>query len=398
MSSSAQSLLLAAAINSREVFEQIEDVRLTEEGQGILRAIRKLYDGDEAAQALSREAVETVMRAQTHDDKVADLRAEYLHSLPANTDATARTLLHEIRLKQQRLELIDALLRDVPPEDLAEQLEAYALGIAGNLDGFEEATLEDLLGNTADKVAILPRELNDILNGGLRPGQTMLYFGRPGAAKTLLCVETSSGLANKGRDVLYIGNEEGGAILLLRFLSRLGGIKLADLDHPNKELAKATISKAYDLAMRRGLRHIKIIHGVTNFGVLAKMVKDKPPAAIVLDQLRHMSTGEGDGNTQMMESAMRAFRNLCNKYGIIGIVVGQAGQSGEQKLILGMSDLDGSKTGVQGAVDVIVGIGVDVDAQANGWRILNICRNKVSGIITSVKIFVDEQLTKVLTK
>lgn len=388
-------MLLAAAINNREICDQIEDVKLTEEAAGLLRAIRALYDGDDRAVALSREAVETVMRAQTHDDKVADVRAAYLHSLPEGTDGTATTLLREIRLKQQRLELIDALLRDVPPADLSAQLEAYAIGVAGNDNDFAEATLDDLLSNTSDKIAILPKELNDALNGGIRPGQTLLYFGRPGAAKTLLCVETCCGLANKGKQVLYIGNEEGGSILLLRFLSRLSGIELKDLDAQDKDVAKANIRKAYDLAQRRGLKNVKIIFGVTNFGLLSKMVKDNPPACIVLDQLRHMSTGEGDGNTQMMEASQRAFRNLCNRYGIIGIAVGQAGNTAEQKLLLGMNDLDSSKTGVQGAVDVIVGIGVTTHAQAEGWRMLSICRNKVSGVIAAFKIFVNEQLTKV---
>lgn len=397
MLSSAQSMLLAAAINSREFCEQIEDVSLTDEGAGILRAVRTLYDGDANAVALERASVETIIRAQCHDDKVADVRCEYLQALPEQCDSTAKTLLHAIRLKARRLALIDALLRDIPPIDLSEQLEEYAL-MSADGEREEAVSLESLLINTADKIQVNPAELNDALNGGMRPGQTLLIAGRPGAAKTLLCVEIVAGFAKRGKKCLYIGNEEGGEILLLRFISRMGGVDLKDLDSPDRARAEHCIRSGHALALKHGLGNICIVSGVTNFGTVAKLVKEGDYDVVVLDQLRHMNTGDGDGMTQQMESSMRALRNLCTKRSLIGIAVAQAGQSAEQKLVLGMGDLDGSKTGTQGAVDVIVMIGVTVEWQQLNKRMINICRNKVSGIITNFAIYVNEQRTKVMPK
>lgn len=395
MSSSAQSLLLAAALNSREFCEQIDSVKLTDDGAGLLRAIRTLYEGS-SVPSLSRDVVATVVRAQCHDDKVADNRVEYLHDLPQDTDATAKTLLHAIRLKEQRLALIDALLRDTPPEDLPEQLANYAMMMGGDPDAEIEIGLESLIANTADKIKISPAILNDILNGGVRPGQTVFIYGRPGSAKTLHCVEMVAGFAKRGKKCYYIGNEEGGNIILLRFISRMSSKRLEELDHADSAIAAQHIREGHAMARKHGLDNVKIIEGVTHFGDVLKLVHDDKPDVIVLDQLRHMSTGEGEGMTQNMESSMRALRMLCNKHGIIGIGVGQAGASAQDKLVLGLNDLDNSKTGLQGACDLIIGVGVNAEWEQQHKRMLSICRNKISGKIWHGAVFIDEQRTKVL--
>ena len=45
-----------------------------------------------------------------------------------------------------------------------------------------------------------------------------------------------------------------------------------------------------------------------------------------------------------------------------------------------MNDIYGSKTGIQGALDIQIGLGVDKQLEEEGIRIMSIVKNKRSGI------------------
>lgn len=258
-------------------------------------------------------------------------------------------------------------------------------------------SFENLNEEVQGKIPVHPKQLSEALNGGIRKGQTILIFARPGAGKTLLAVNICAGMLQKGMKVAYIANEEAKRVVALRFLSLLGRERLDQLDNELPEVASASLRRAVDKA--KSLTNLRIIYGAEEMCDVETIIDSYAPEVVVLDQLRHMSNDEADstqsGNTGNMESVQRDFRHLANVHKFIGITISQAGASAEGKAVLGMNDLDGSKTGTQGAVDLIIGMGVNDEMRAGNRRMLSICRNKISGKQLFFSIAIDEQHTLV---
>ncbi len=247
---------------------------------------------------------------------------------------------------------------------------------------------------TQEKVRIRPVWLNKICLGGLRPGDTVLCFGRPGAAKTMLAVNIAAAFAVQCYPVLYVGNEEERRAIGLRFLSLLGGEKLRDMNAEDKAVAKAAIAVAFPKANALGLSNVHFLSEQTSLESLAPYLEAIRPRCLVIDQIRNVTTG-GESMTSDLEKTMREVRKLARAYKLVGIGTAQATATAEGKEILSLLDLDASKTGVQGACDLMIGVGVTDDLRKQGRRILSVCRNKISGIIDHTNVAVDEQLTKI---
>jgi hypothetical protein len=76
--------------------------------------------------------------------------------------------------------------------------------------------------------------------------------------------------------------------------------------------------------------------------------------------------------------------------------VTQAGATAEGKQVLDLADIDGAKTGLQGACDAIIGLGKGPNDEAEKKRVMSICRNKISGTITQFPVFIDTQHTRIM--
>jgi hypothetical protein len=102
--------------------------------------------------------------------------------------------------------------------------------------------------------------------------------------------------------------------------------------------------------------------------------------------------------TQSLENNGIAVRNMLLQYGLIGLSVTQAGGSAEGKLWLEMTDLDGSKTGLPGTLDLQLGLGFNEDLKARNQRALSFCKNKLSsepGSTEGIIVDVNFSLSKV---
>jgi hypothetical protein len=58
--------------------------------------------------------------------------------------------------------------------------------------------------------------------------------------------------------------------------------------------------------------------------------------------------------------------------------VTQAGDSARGKAVLDDGDIDSSNTGIPGAADVLIGIGMTEQLESAGLRMLSLCKNKAS--------------------
>jgi hypothetical protein len=80
-----------------------------------------------------------------------------------------------------------------------------------------------------------------------------------------------------------------------------------------------------------------------------------------------------------LEEVQRGLRELSKKLELVSFSVTQAGGSADNKAVLNMSDLDWNKTGVQGACDLMIGIGATDMMLQQGTRILSFPKNKING-------------------
>lgn len=402
--SSGHASLLLAAVRSRAVFELLRthDARREIKGDASLgalwRAIDSFYSNDQEAQAASGEAVYALASEHCIDDKQRDkVRAV----LDAESDLNETNALEALRAEARsrlRLEMADALLSH-DDEDYQRLLGEYqAVGtLKEAIHEVVTITADGLTADVGEKFAVAPPALNRALGGGMRRGQTLLLFGRPGSGKTLVAMNVVYGFLAQGLRVLYIGNEEAIRMLQLRLLSRMSGVALRDLEHTNTAKAAEYIRKAVAIAEGRKSDNCKFVHGVTHYSDVEKLIDDTGADVVVIDQVRHMRSANGDaGLTSELEYAARELRDVANRKQVIGIGISQAGAEAEGRAVLRLTDLDSSKTGVQGALEVIVGIGVNEQLIAQNSRVLSICRNKVSGIITHFQASVDEQTTKII--
>lgn len=219
------------------------------------------------------------------------------------------------------------------------------------------------------------------------------------SGKTLLTVNMVAGMAAAGHTILYVGNEEPLATLQHRFLSRLGNEKLWDLDSQDKQVARAAFERAEHRALQRGWDRVHLLHGSFEMRELVPYIEKVKPDVLVVDQIRHMETGGGkrgeDNLTWRLEAVCRKMRQMAHEHQLVAIGVSQAGHSANGKVVLSMNDLDSAKTGAQGAVDLIVGVGVNDEMQRQHKRMLSLCRNKLTGREEFFPVWIDEQHTRV---
>jgi len=100
---------------------------------------------------------------------------------------------------------------------------------------------------------------------------------------------------------------------------------------------------------------------------------------MIVDQLRNMHIPRLEGKTQVLEESAKALREIAAKHSLVSIGVTQAGDSGDGKSLLVQGDVDGSNTGIPGACDLMVGIGMTSDMEQQNVRMINLPKNKLSG-------------------
>jgi len=327
----------------------------------------------------------------------------YLDGIPtAVSVANVRQLARHLSAYKVGLDLADALTRAERQQarSLAEKyLELSADAQQDALSDWKpRLTAEDYFGDnsTKPKIRVYPNRLNEVLHGGIRAGHACLIFGRPGSGKTLLTVNMVAGMAAAGHKILYVGNEEPLGTLQHRFLSRLGSERLWDLDSPDRAVARAAYERAEAKALRRGFGNVHLLHGAYGMRDLAPYIAKVKPDVLVIDQIRHMDSGKkGDDNlTYRLEAVCRQMRAMAHEHQLVAIGITQAGDRASGKGVLSMEDVDSAKTGVQGAVDLIIGVGVTDEMKRQNKRMLSLARNKLTGREEFFPIWIDEQHTR----
>ena len=237
---------------------------------------------------------------------------------------------------------------------------------------FKDVDFHDLLSvmDNESKIKMYPQSLNDRIDGGLVRGDMVIVGGRPEAGKSAFCITNMAGMAYRGQKVLYAGNEDAAQRIIVRTISCLTGrSKAAIIQDPEGTM---------QLARQRGYNNLVFAHPVNTVPHLRALIKKHKPDVVVVDQIRNYRV-KSENRTGQLEQSTIAVRGLAGEFNCAIIAVTQVGDSGEGKLRLSMGDIDSSKTGIPGACDVMILIGVDSNFDAANSRMLNLPKNKSGG-------------------
>jgi hypothetical protein len=158
-----------------------------------------------------------------------------------------------------------------------------------------------------------------------------------------------------------------------------------------EELIKVDTKKYYDLAIERGYANLYFLPmSPGTLGEITKWVEKLKPDMLVVDQVRNLNVKK-ESMTVNLEQACIGLRNIAKKHNLVSLLVTQAGDSAEGKLYLTMSDVDSSKTGLQGTLDLLIGLGLSQELKDMSPRRVMMCfpKNKLCAPISPRSATID---------
>lgn len=372
--------LIAACGKSRRAYEFVQDCMDIQDwsplAKKVWQAVDKFYRTDPDVTSLDWNhicrSITRKIETKEHKEQIETWLREI--SLLEISAENIRALALEARKDAVGMKLAEALLNG--SDHSTQYLEEYQrLLEAEDVDDvsteeYVNADVDEILDaiDPSAKIPVYPASLNQRLGGGLVRGDSIILFGRPEAGKTAVCVSLTAGFIAKGYRVLYMGNEDALKKIVKRLLSCLTGQPTGTMLQDPKRTMELARAKGYDKAI------FSRLNPGTPKQVRALTRKHKPDI-IILDQLRNLNV-QGENRTNELEAAAQALRTIGGEFGAATIGVTQSGESGEGKLRLSMADIDSSKTGIQGACDIMLAVGVDSLYEQSGMRMLGTPKNK----------------------
>lgn len=373
--------ILSACFRHKEAIELIPStLEFTSIARGVLELLKEYYELDPEAQFCPPDAIMPRMASKFQETSEFNAAWDFLDRLPS--DVSLPNLTKDIRdynksLAQRRL--TNCLAVGTEPE-INQAIEDYVSAASeANKGSSEEAVLHNLsVSDVVNKhfteagtIKLWPKQLNDLCDGGARPGHHILIFARPEIGKTLFVINMVAGFLHQGLRVLYCGNEDPASDLLLRLVGRLSKrTKHQIIEDPDKTEI---------LARENGYENLFIASlAPGNFQQIRRLAKQNNSQVVVLDQLRNLYVSS-ESRTTALEALATEARNLAKSMELLVVSITQAGESAEGKAQLGRSDVDGSKTGIPAQADLMVGIGADPSMERAGFRTISLPKNKLSG-------------------
>lgn len=394
--------ILAAMMASRDAFDSVKEYihsdTMTPAGSVIIKTISEYYDRDKEATRCDPDIVKEILGGRVTSGAMRDQVFDTIDDIARQEVSITNVVAQVIEKKRADVgqELVQHILTGKPTHVISAKLEEYQSLInseeldTSTADEVVAPDLASLIHNnlSQDKlVPIAPRSLNDRLGGGVNRGRVIFAAARPEVGKTALCVNASAGAAYKGFPVLYYCNEEPIVDVILRHVANLSGMTTDQI--------KASPEKAQELAESRGLGNIIFVYADRNTPWEIKALARKhKPALIIVDQVRNLNM-KVDGMTELLERAGKALRDIAASCDCVILGITQAGDSAQDKAILSMSDIDSSKTGFQGACDVLLLMGMSPQLESQNRRCLTLAKNKVTGDHTSWYVNINPQLSRI---
>lgn len=374
-----ESRILAALIADRGFYDSVRWILAEEDfsdkAKLLVRLITEYYTTDGEATTVRKDWLCDAIAAREWSIKLVDAIAELVEELPSVSIPNALNEYKEFKKASIGRRL--AMSLEGNSKDADELIELYRA--VDNLGATSTTSDDDLDLNealdevTPDKIIrIGPQSLCDRLDGGLVPGCQVAIYAPTEVGKTLLAINMAASIIHDGKVVLYCGNEDSRQMMLRRFYSRMSGMTKQEMQ-ANRELA---IEKAY----KNGIGNLRFaaldpgtIHDIEG------RIKQYKPAVVFVDQMANLMCGKQLSKVEKCEQLAAELRALAQRYGVANVIIHQASDSANGKLILNKSDMYYSNVGVQGQMDVMIGEGMDEQFHDSNQRMLCLTKNKLSG-------------------
>lgn len=399
--------LLAASLRSRQDYELIKsyiDMRTSTYSkpfQIIMGKVGEYYqrDGDAAhveAPILLAQIQESIRNAK-HVTRFTELIEESLATTGSDINVRAAILMS----KQQEVgdKLSQALAMDSTAarvDDLIKELSALRAMTSldelseKGLEAFHDVDLEAMIQKEYDPDSLIqlkPSPVNERLDGGLKGGDHVVLFGPVEVGKSAFSINANCGFARQGKRGLYVINEDRAESIIMRHVANLSGM--------SKYQIQADPRKAQTLANDAGFQNIIVLSASPGSPQqIAEAVEQYEPDTVIVDQLRNLKV-KAESRVNQLEAAATAVREIGKKYKVVMVSVTQAGDSARDKLILDTGDVDFSNVGIPAQADVMVGIGMNAQYEAENLRHISMPKNKISGRHENFPVRIVPQLSRI---
>lgn len=391
--------LLSACLKSRDAYERIKDSveeKITSPAAlQLLELCSAYYANDASATAVDVDWMaaridslyDNPKKAKEYKDVLQDVVSTEV-SIPNIVD-----LIFEAKKRDLAHRLAIALANDDPKvDDLLEDYQQLNNSAAREEDDeilhnySAEQSIAEVL-DTRNLIRLPTKALTDICEGGAQAGDHIVVVARPEIGKTALSVSFARVFAHQGLDGLYFGNEDPIKRIAVRAQSCFSGLTKEEI-----KVNPAELNRRLAIAHWDKVRFVPI-HGKSDREI-RRYVKMYKPKWIVVDQIRNLVV-RADTRTNQLEAAATAMRNIAGEYGLVCVSVTQAGDSAEGKLTLGMGDIDNSNTGIPAQADLLVMMGADDVYMQEGYRQINLPKNKLSGNHTYFRVKINPRLSRI---
>lgn len=245
-----------------------------------------------------------------------------------------------------------------------------------------DMTTEEIVKHTILRTGYqFPIEYLNKVIGGLRPSSNGMIYGYTDCGKSSLALYIAAAVAEQMKDtsdkVLYCGNEETDVRMANRAQMAFTGFDRFQLLLPD-------IQKEADrMKTERGWSRLKICSGVETGEQIIRLMDEWMPKVVFIDQATDVEVKvpkRDEGGVDYYKALFKWYRQLGNHYDCAVVSVGQAGVDAEDCKWVKVSQMYGSKSGIQGRLDWACGIGFKLNDEAlKDMRFLNIPKNKYGG-------------------
>lgn len=313
-----------------------------------------------------------------HKQSLQDVCSLLSTYTPTSTSKEVVTRLQAIDFAEKALPILEEVAASGDPDklsDLKSMLETAVADVSSvDSEPFVKDDIDAILSHhvTGGGVSWRYDEMN-VMVGPLRAGDLAIVFGRPEIGKTSFVISELTNFATQiGPDdkVVIFNNEEAGDKLLLRCYTtalNLDANKLSRVKDKKDAMVKA-------LGGDKVLVYDDANTTVRDVERVCEAYKPKVIVFNVLDKVHGFT--KMDEVARLRRIAQWA-RELGKKHEAIIICVCQADGTAEGEKYIFKNQIYGSKTGVPGEADVIIGVGYDPNEA--DIRYFHVSKNKLAG-------------------
>ena len=219
---------------------------------------------------------------------------------------------------------------------------------------------------------------------GLQGGASIAIAARPDKGKTSLIAATITDFApqlpavfGEGRPILWLNNEGSGKRIIPRVYQ--AALQL-DLNEIIKLSNSGELVPKYTAAVggTSDIIRVKDMHGAS-LAQVEQVIESTRPSVVVFDMIanfRLSGAANGSNKADAVEQMWQEVREMAVRHDFIALSTVQISQEGGNQLYPPYSALKDSKTGIQGATDVILMMGSLDNPDAQTIRGLSTPKNK----------------------